>query len=208
MTRQLLTPLFSAICPWLALVLCLQHLAEWRGFRARGAGLLVLTSVVALAVLLIPIQAIAIARWIAGVNANFSVPLTAVLAVAVYERAFARPVFSPADWTACWSFGAIGSVALYPLALGLSRFDPYEWGWRFSPLFAIVAALTGWLLWKQNRFGLVLLVAVLAFHLRVLESTNYWDYLLDPMYGLISIVALVRRLVSADARRRLQQGPL
>ena len=212
MIRDFVTTFFSAVCPWLALVLCLQRLAEGararRGFRLRGAGLLVLIGVVALAVMLIRIESVAIARWIAAVNANFSVPLTAALAVIVYERAFARPVLFPSDWTACWRFGAIGSVALYPLALGLSSVDPYEWGWRFSPLFVIVAVITGWLLWKQNRFAWLLLLAALAFHLRLLESTNYWDYLLDPIYGLVSVVALTRQWITARVPRRVPPGPL
>jgi hypothetical protein len=207
MTRNFVTVLFAAACPWLALMLCLQQLAGWRGFTLRG-GLLLSSAGVALAVLLIPIEGISIARWIAGINANFSIPLTAILTVAVCERVFARPVFAQVDWTACWSFGAIGGLALYPLALGLSSFDPYEWGWHFSPLFVIIAALTVWLIWKQNRFGFLLLLAATAFHLRLLESTNYWDYLLDPFYGCVSFVVLIRRLLSAGAHRRVQQGAL
>ena len=99
-------------------------------------------------------------------------------------------------------------LALYPLALGLGSFDPYEWGWHFSPLFVIVAALTVWLTWKQNRFGFLLLLAAVAFHLRLLESTNYWDYVLDPIYCLVSFVVLIRHQLSADAHRRVQQGTL
>jgi hypothetical protein len=208
MTRDFVIALFSAACPWLALVLCLQHLAGSRGFTLRCAGQLLLTGVVALAILLIPIEGISIARWIAGVNANFSIPLTVILAVAVCERAFARSVFAQRDWTTCWSFGAIGGLALYPLALGLGSFDPYEWGWHFSPLFVIVAALTVWLTWKQNRFGFLLLLAAVAFHLRLLESTNYWDYVLDPIYCLVSFVVLIRQLLSVNAHRRSTRNSL
>jgi len=113
-----------------------------------------------------------------------------MLAVAAWERAFSRRIFSQRDWRTAWGFGAVGGLALYPLALGVGSIDPYEWGWRFSPLFVVIGALTVWLVWKQNRFGLLLLLAAVAFHLRLLESTNYWDYLLDPVYCMASLVAL------------------
>ncbi len=37
-------------------------------------------------------------------------------------------------------FGALGGLALYPFALGVGSIDPYEWGWRFSPLFVVIAS--------------------------------------------------------------------
>ena len=83
------------------------------------------------------------------------------------------------------------------MALGLGGFDPYEWGWPFSPLFIAVGALTAWLMWRQNRFGVVLLIAALAFQLELLESSNYWDYLLDPIYSLVSIGWLAGRLAAS-----------
>ena len=57
------------------------------------------------------------------------------------------------------------------------------------------ALLTVGLLWKQNRFGVVLLLAILAYRLRLLESTNYWDYLVDPIGWVVSMIALGWRLL-------------
>ena len=202
MSHQTVTQVFAAMCPWLALMWCLQRMAAGLRLQLRGWALLTLSALIAAAMLLVPIQGLAASRWVAGLNANFSIPLTGMLAVGVHGRAFGRQVFSERDWMAGWSFGGLGSLTLYPFALGAGGFDPYEWGWRFSPLFALVAMLSGWLIWNRNRFGLLLLAAVIAFHLRVLESSNYWDYLLDPFYGLASVGALVRRALSARSRLR------
>jgi hypothetical protein len=204
MRLEIIAPVFSAICPWLALVWCLLRIATWLRLGLRGWTLLALAGAIATVLLLVPIQGLAIARWVAGLNTNFSVPLTGMLAVAVCQRGLGRQTFAERDWIAGWSFGAIGSLTLYPLALGVSGFDPYEWGWRFSPLFVIVAALSSWLIWKKNRFGILLLVAVVAFHLRLLESSNYWDYLLDPITGLVSLGAMIRRGLIGRARLRPQ----
>jgi len=196
MIHDAVTEVMSAACPWLVLVLCLQQVAGWCGLTWRGWRLLASSGALALIVLLLPAKGLIIARWVAGVSVNFSIPLTGMLAIAVWERTFARRIFSHVDWATGWSFGAIGGLVLYPLALGVSSFDPYEWGWRFSPLFVIMGALTSWLIWKQNGFGFLLLLAIVAFQLRLLESSNYWDYLLDPIYCLTSLVWLGGRLVA------------
>ena len=194
MSHSTLIALFSACCPWLALVWGFQALAGRCGLARRGWVRLSLLGLVAIGVLLVPVEGMPVAGWLRGCIANFSLPLAGLLAVAVWEAEFGARLFSGRDWTAGWGFGSLSGLGLYPFALGWGRFDPYEWGWSFLPLAAISTLLTGALLWKQNRFGLLLLLAVLAYNLRLLESTNYWDYLLDPVYCLVSIIALGWRL--------------
>jgi len=205
MSHATIVEVCSAVCPWLALMWCLQRAARLVGLPLRGWTLLAMTGAIAAAVMLVPIQGLELARWVAGLNANFSIPLTAILAVIVWERIFERSLFSEREWTTAWSFGAIGGLALYPMALGLGSFDPYEWGWRFSLLFVAIGALTVWLIWKQNRFGFLLLLAVVAFQLRLLESTNYWDYLLDPVYSLVSIAWLAGGLMASMRSSRTKR---
>ena len=184
MSHSTVILLFSAMCPWLMLVLGLQVLLDRCGLKTRGWGRLLLSGVLAAGFLLLPVQGMSVAGWVRGVTANFSIPFTALLAVAVWEAEFRRKWFTKADWTAAWAFGLVTGLGCYPLALGWGSFDPYEWGWSFSPLFVAGAVLTALLLWKQNRFGLLLLLAIAAYHLHLLESVNYWDYLLDPVYCL------------------------
>ena len=194
MNHSALIHVLLPLCPWLILVLGLQAVASRCGLMTRGWSRLTLLGLVSAGLLLVPIQGIAIAKWVCGVSADFSVPFTGLLAVAVWEGEFPRRLFSKADWTAAWAFGALAGVCLYPLALGCGSFDPYEWGWSFSPLFAGSAVLTAVLLWKQNRFGLLLLLAIAAYQLRQGEPANYWDYLLDPIYCFVSLLAFAFRL--------------
>jgi hypothetical protein len=196
MNHDAVTWVFAATCPWLVLLLCLQRLIGWQRLTLRGWRLLVVPGAIALLVLLIPIGGIVVARWVASISPNFSVPLTGLLAIAAWERAFARPALERRDRDAAWIFGAVGGLMLYPFALGVGSIDPYEWGWHMSPLFAAVGALTGWLMWTGNRFGILLLLAVIAFHVQLLESSNYWDYLIDPIYWLASLVVLGTRTLS------------
>ena len=141
-------------------------------------------------VVLLPFQGIALGRWVAGLNFTPSIPLLALLAGRVWKNVFQTEVFRPTDTRTAWLFGALIGTALYPLSLGLGDFDPYEWGWSFSVLFPLIALVTIFLIWKQNRFGLLLFLASAAYDARCLESPNLWDYLVDPVYWLLSVALL------------------
>lgn len=201
MSHTTVVEIWAAICPWLAVTWCLVQIARSLHLGSRGWTLLAITGVIGVGVLLVPIGGLAVARWVAGLNANFSIPLTGLLAVSLWERVFERPLFSDREWATAWGFGALGGLVLYPMALGAGSFDPYEWGWSFSALFVVVGALTAWLMWQQNRFGLLLLIAAFAFRLRLLESTNYWDYLLDPAYSLVALGWLVASTRNSRTKR-------
>ena len=76
-----------------------------------------------------------------------------------------------------------GLSLLYPLALGISPFDPYALGYHGRVRGLLVAlALVAVFAWWRGRLLLLLalLLGVGAFRLEALESTNLWDYLLDP----------------------------
>jgi lipopolysaccharide heptosyltransferase II len=214
MSHATVIHLFSCLCPWLMLVWWLQWLAGRCGFRKRGWVRLLVPGLVAAGILAVRVDGVSLLGWVIGLNANFSIPFTGLVAAAVWEGAFPQSLFAGRDWSAGWAFGLLAGALLYPLALGWGRLDPYGWGWHFSALFVAGAAISAGLLWRQNRFGLLLLLAISAYHLRLLESTNYWDYLVDPVYCLVSIPALVRRLVPRKMNVEFQRqvdstlGPL
>ena len=204
MSHTSLVESFSLLCPWLALVCLMQFVAGRCGIRRRGAMRLLILGLLAAGVLALPIRGFTVGSWIRGIEANFSILFTVLLAGVVWEGEFHRRLFAGRERFTGWVFGMLGSLFLYPLALGLGNFDPYEWGWRFSPLFVSSAALCGLLIWQQNRFGLVLLLAIVAYHLGLLESKNYWDYLVDPVYFVVSVLVLLFGLISRF--RRPQPG--
>ncbi len=201
--QTVVATLFSLLCPWLALVRVMQF-AAGGAIRLRPAVRLIIIGVAAVGVLAVPVGGFTIASWIRSVAVNFSLPLTALLGASVWEKAFGRALLTPTDQLTGWTFGFLGGLIFYPFALGWGNFDPYEWGWGFSPLFIGSTLVSAALLWKRNRFGGVLVMAVAAYHLHLLESENYWDYLLDPIYFLIAMGVLVTRVF---ARRHRNQTP-
>ena len=93
------------------------------------------------------------------------------------------------------------AALLYPMALGLGDVDPYRLGYQPWVLVAVLgaAAVAAW--WRGQPLYLWLLaVDLLAFAAGLQESTNFWDYVLDPLLTLAMIVLLIRKAI--DAKRK------
>ena len=126
-----------------------------------------------------------------------SIPLFGLVIILIIEKIFHRKIFSPRDWKTASVFGIIASLVLYPSALGLTHIDTYTWGWASASLNGLVAAVTLaeiFLLWKKNRFGIVLLLALAAFAFQMKASNNFWDYLIDPIYGVIAFAMFAKEM--------------
>jgi hypothetical protein len=97
---------------------------------------------------------------------------------------------------------ALVAIAFYPFALGIGMLDPYAWGYGSIALLAavIATALIAWLA-GSNRIAIILALAVLAWAVGWHESTNLWDYILDPFLGLWAIGSLIRSAWRARAAR-------
>lgn len=97
---------------------------------------------------------------------------------------------------------ALVAIAFYPFALGVGMLDPYAWGYGSIVLLigVIATALIAWLA-GSNRIAIILALAILAWAARWHESTNLWDYILDPFLGLWAIGSLIRSAWRAPPAR-------
>ncbi|MFM8809421.1 MAG: hypothetical protein ACKOJB_11070, partial [Chthoniobacterales bacterium] len=81
------------------------------------------------------------------------------------------------------------------------NFDSYAFGWPWLDsavslaLFGIVALTSALLVYRGNRFGWVLVLSSVAYLFRTQESQNFWDYLVDPLYAALSLLACLAMLV-------------
>lgn len=132
-----------------------------------------------------------------GAGVNLSVPSVAALLSLVWEGFTGRTFLGEHERGALKVWGASLGLVLYPMAMGLGPYDPYEMGWEFSALFVVMWGFSAWLIWKGNHFGVVLALCPLARELGLLESPNLWDYAVDPFYVLASCAALVASGVRA-----------
>ena len=133
-------------------------------------------------------MALPLAAYVRGIVGDLSVVLTLLLWSSVMLPS--RPI--PISFTF-----AVSLIALifYPLALGLGMFDPYAWGYGSLGmlivvlLFALVFALLGW-----TKGVWIMALAIIAWAGHWHESTNLWDYVLDPLLAIWAVSALVNVL--------------
>jgi hypothetical protein len=103
---------------------------------------------------------------------------------------------------------ALLAIIFYPLALGFGMFDPYVWGYgSFGFLIAVVifgllCGLAGWV-WGVWLISLAIMAWAAHWH----ESTNLWDYLLDPFLAVWSVCAIIT-FIYQRRRAKTQSGYL
>src|SRR5690606_21044739 len=122
---------------------------------------------------------------------DLSVASLVLLGWATLSR-FGIPPAGAHDRLASLALFAGLAVLLYPAALGLSYADPYQLGFEPRPMLMVLGLLCVVLIVQRSWLGaLALVLATLAFTLRLGASENYWDYLIDPNLALYSLGALL-----------------
>ena len=98
-------------------------------------------------------------------------------------------------------FWLILGMILYPAALGLLHIDTYSFGYGNAMSWCMLTISSLAVVGRHQMLGLCLALAVLADLLRLTESPNLWDYLIDPWLWMAAVIELVFRTV----RQRLEQ---
>jgi hypothetical protein len=166
----------------------------WPGVgRLPRVGLALLLGTAALLALL-PFGALLPAGYVRGFVGDLSVPTTLLLLRAIGRPFLGWGPIDPKSRLALQGLLAGGGLALYPFALGVGARDPYRLGYA-NPWFvglALLLALAAWLS-RLQLVGLCLALAALAYALGGHESSNLWDYLLDPLVSIWGLSGLLFR---------------
>lgn len=140
---------------------------------------------------LVPVQGVSLALQLRTYIGDLSVASLVLLVWATLCRFGVAPA-GAGDRLASLALFAGLAVLLYPAALGLSYADPYQLGFEPRPMLLVQGLLCAVLIVQRSWLGaLALVLATLAFALRLGASENYWDYLIDPYLALYSLGALL-----------------
>lgn len=153
-----------------------------------------------------PLQGMSLALQLRTYMGDLSISSLVLLTCAVLGR-FGLPAPAARDRLMMLGLFAALALLLYPASLGLSYSDPYQVGFEPRPLLLVLGALCLVLIVLRSWLGaLALLLATLAFALRLNASENYWDYLIDPYLALYSLGALLVFGLRALLARRNQRS--
>ncbi len=192
--------LFSFVVPYLLAAIAV-------GFLLRVAGMMIskrpgrlFVICVPLILILVPVKQVPAARFLIGLNANFSITLTAVLFSFFLQNILGVRLLDRTALRTISVSGLVLGLFLYPSALNLVPFDLYSLGWGSSLLLAVLFLLTVFLILTGNRTGYVLAACVAAYALRLLESDNLWDYLADPFLLAWCLITAIVEFVRVHRR--------
>lgn len=136
-------------------------------------------------------SALLVAPYLRGAFSDLSMT-SVVLAAAAIVAELGRPEWlRPREFRATIRFVLAFALFLYPMALGVGPFDPYDLGFR-SPWLVLTAGAVASLAWKAGlRLPVVCLVVGMGgFAAQLLASQNLWDYLLDPFVVILAVGGL------------------
>lgn len=148
----------------------------------------------------ISINQLTIAGYLRGIVADLSITTTVMLIVGCYSSLVRHAAVNATEKEVAGFLLVGGGVFLYPMSLGWSSFDPYQYGYYPTLLGTLLSALI--LIAFCKEFFLImtcLLACLLAYSFRLLDSNNLWDYLIDPLavvYGINILLLYVAKQFS------------
>ena len=126
--------------------------------------------------------------YVRGISSDLSISLVAIACLGMYQRLRGVSLVAQRERMAVNLAFAVGALFLYPLALGWGDWDAYRLGWGSPGLWAVLLALSLACWVKGFRLLPVLVaLALLAWVAGAFESTNLWDYLMDPWLAVAAI---------------------
>lgn len=149
-----------------------------------------LLTVLCFVLLWIPLgtASIPLAAYVRGITSDLSITFIALAVWSMGRRALGWPTNPTHEQVAVMAAVAVSALFLYPMSLGLGDWDAYRPGWgSWGMLLALLALCV--VCWVKGLRVLPALVALalLAWSMGLMESTNLWDYLLDPWLSIFAL---------------------
>ncbi len=139
--------------------------------------------------MLVPLNGLTLAQWLRSVVGDMSVLTLFMLLNILAKRLSLFNIINELSFKTLLFGVLLTGVLFYPLALGLGTFDPYRLGYEPAGLSValLLLSVTAWF-GRMRDLAVLLPLPLLAFNLHLLESSNLWDYLLDPVIFVYAFV--------------------
>ena len=144
----------------------------------------------------IPVYDLPIVAYMRAVIGDLSITSMLMLSIFIASAYAGRQYLEPVDKRWLTSAVLVCALIVYPLGLGLTMMDTYALGYGSLPPFLLLLGSGIFLLWQQRYLLLtMLLVAIGAYLLTLLATTNLWDYLFDPWIAVVALIQKVRNVL-------------
>lgn len=146
--------------------------------------------------------------YIRGISSDLSITLVVLACLGLCHRLLGLRAVDQRERMAVNVAVAAVALFLYPLALGWGDWDAYRAGWGASGMWVALLAVSLFC-WAKGLRLLPMLVALalLAWSAGVLESTNLWDYLMDPWLATAALFQCMKSGAGQLLRRFRRAAP-
>ena len=173
----------------LAITASLLLVPPIRRLKRIHLGLLMSATAIVVAV---PMGMLPIAAYVRSFFGDLSITTNVFLVLAIFTHMSGRRPVDEKQKLAINGLIVITAVVYYPLALGIGPFDPYRLGygslWFLTGL--LMLALGAWAV-RFYLISICIALSVVTHAMAWYESTNLWDYLLDPLVSVYALVAVL-----------------
>lgn len=168
---------------------------ELLGIRA-GKWLPIIVSLTSL----IPVGGLPLGRLGFSFTGPFSTPLVIMLAWFVCQPVVSHNPIPKSTVRWFWAMNVTIGAIYYPAALGVGSLDPHAFGWipEFVYLPIVLAIFSLWI--GQPILAGSYVITFLAWKLHWAETTNGWNYLIDPIAMGTSMLGLASMALSQASR--------
>jgi hypothetical protein len=190
----------------ISLVLCEALLALLTSWRVAAKRMLVvrLVTLCCFALLWIPVGAahIPVVAYVRGITADLSSTLVALAIWRICHLLLGFRAVPKREEMAVMIVVAIAALFVYPLSLGWGDWDAYRLGWgSWGMLLALMLLCVACLAKGLRVLPALIAMALLAWSFGLMESTNLWDYLLDPWLSIYALGFVFIKCVQSAFRR-------
>jgi len=153
--------------------------------------------------MLIPYNGMPLAAYVRSATGDLSITTLVLLWFAMMNSLLNSGMSKTGERRTILFAIAFAALALYPMALGASSFDPYRLGYG-NLVFVFALLLVSLAAWLRGLHLLALCIAmsVLAWAIGWYESNNIWDYLLDPFVSIYALLAIMFYAAKSILRRK------
>ena len=143
-------------------------------------------------VVLVPFSGLPLAAYVRGWMGDLSITSLVLVLTTLLRQLCGCSLNCTENKILLFFIIALAALGLYPMALGIGYFDPYRLGygnpWFMGGLLLLAIACFR----RLQVIALSIALALLAWGVGWYESTNLWDYLLDPLLAIYAILALFK----------------
>ena len=153
-------------------------------------------------ILLIPINQLMLIGYIRGFIGDLSITSYTLILARLFSIVNLRRPTPNNDKYRFSLIMTIVALCFYPTSLGLTHFSPYDAAY-FSHLIIGCVVILGCYFWFTGFYLVTICfsLAIVSHHYHLLESTNIWDYLIDPIlfsYCLFYLILYQWRHLKSD----------